>query len=62
VQQYNTLAIAWSIAGDIFSIGARYQQVTIAYLSGFIVPVPFWLIYSHTKIEFFKHINLSIIL
>ncbi|KAE9366497.1 OPT superfamily oligopeptide transporter [Stipitochalara longipes BDJ] len=62
VQQYSTLAIAWSIAGDMFSIGARYQWVTIAYLIGFIVLVPFWLIYRYTKIEFFNYINLSIIL
>lgn len=62
VQQYNTLAIAWSIAGDMFSIGARYQWVTIAYLVGFIVPVPFWLLYRKTKIQFFEYINLSIIL
>ncbi|KAI9642621.1 hypothetical protein NHQ30_009426 [Ciborinia camelliae] len=62
VQQYNTLAIAWSIAGDMFSIGARYQWVTIAYLVGFLVPVPFWLLYKKTKIEFFNYINLSIIL
>jgi hypothetical protein len=62
VQQYNTLAVAWSIAGDMFSIGARYQWVTIAYLLGFIVPVPFWVIYKYTKIRFFEYINLSIIL
>jgi hypothetical protein len=62
VQQYNTLAIAWSIAGDMFSIGARYQWVTISYLLGFIVPVPFWFAYKYTKIEFFNYINLSIIL
>ncbi|KAH6672407.1 OPT oligopeptide transporter protein-domain-containing protein [Halenospora varia] len=62
VQQYNTLAIAWSIAGDMFSVGARYQWVTISYLLGFIVPVPFWLLYRKTKIEFFNYINLSIIL
>ena len=62
VQQYNTLAIAWSIAGDMFSVGARYQWVTISYLVGFIVPVPFWLLYRYTKIEFFRYVNLGIIL
>jgi hypothetical protein len=62
VQQYNTLAIAWSMAGDMFSVGARYQWVTIAYLLGFVVPLPFWLIYRYTKIEFFNYINMSIIL
>jgi hypothetical protein len=62
VQQYNTLAIAWSIASDMFSVGARYQWVTISYLIGFIVPVPFWYLYKKTKIRFFEYINLSIIL
>jgi len=62
VQQYNTLAVAWSIAANTFSVGARYQWVTISYLLGFIVPVPFYIIYRYTKIEFFKYINLSIIL
>jgi hypothetical protein len=62
VQQYNTLAIAWSIAGQMFSIGARYQWVTISYLTGFFVPLPFWILYRYTKFEFFRYINLSIIL
>lgn len=62
VQQYNTLALAWSFASDMFSVGARYQWVTLAYLIGFIVPVPFWIIYRYTKIRFFEYINLSIIL
>jgi hypothetical protein len=30
VQQFNTLAIAWSMAKDTFSIRAKYQWVTIA--------------------------------
>ncbi|KAL1386863.1 OPT oligopeptide transporter protein-domain-containing protein [Phyllosticta capitalensis] len=62
VQQYNTLALAWSMAEHLFSVGARYQWVTISYLVGFVVPVPFWLLYKKTKIRFFEYINLSIIL
>ncbi|GAM88615.1 hypothetical protein ANO11243_066490 [Dothideomycetidae sp. 11243] len=62
IQQYNTLGIAWSVAGDMFSVGARYQWVTISYLVGFIVPVPFWLLYRYTKIEFFRYANLGMIL
>ena len=62
VQGYYTLAIAWSVAGDMFSVGARYQWVTISYLIGFIVPVPFYIIYRYTKIEFFRYTNLAIIL
>jgi len=62
VQQYNTLAVAWSIAKDMFSVGARYEWVTISYLVGFIVPVPFWLAYRYTKIELFRYLNCSLIL
>lgn len=62
VQQYNTLAIAWSIAGSMFSVGVRYQWVTIAYLVGFVVPVPFWVAYRYTGVEFFRYVNLAIIL
>ena len=62
VQQYNTLAIAWSIAAQMFSVGGRYQWVTIAYLLGFAVPVPFYLAYKYTGIRFFQYINLAIIL
>lgn len=62
VQQYNTLAIAWSIANDMFSVGAQYEWVTLAYLLGFVVPVPFWLLYRYTKIEIFRYLNFGIIL
>ena len=62
VQQYNTLAVAWSIAGDMFSVGGRYQWVTLALLLGFVVPVPFWIMYRYTRIRFFEYINPAIIL
>jgi hypothetical protein len=62
VQQFNTLAVSWSIAGDMFSIGARYQWVTIAYLLGIIAPLPLWLLYRWTKIRLFRSLDLSIIL
>ncbi|KAK7535339.1 OPT oligopeptide transporter protein-domain-containing protein [Phyllosticta citribraziliensis] len=62
VQQYNTLALAWSMAKHMFSVGARYQWVTISYLIGFVVPFPLWLLYRKTKIRFFQSVNLSIIL
>lgn len=62
VQQYNTLAIAWSMAADMFSIGARYEWVTISYFLGFLAPLPFWLLHRYTKKEIFEYFNLSIIL
>ena len=62
IQQFNTLAIAWSIAGDMFSIGGRYQWVTISYLLGFFVPFPFYIANKFYPHKFFTYINLSIIL
>jgi len=62
VQQFNTLAVAWSIAKHTFSIGTKYQFVTIAYLIGFVIPIPLWLanrFYPHAA---FRYINTSIIL
>jgi hypothetical protein len=62
VQQFNSLAISWSMASDIFSIGGKYQWVTIAYLIGFVVPLPCYLLYKFWKpYEIFKMVNLSII-
>ncbi|PWY87384.1 OPT superfamily oligopeptide transporter [Aspergillus heteromorphus CBS 117.55] len=59
---FNSLAIAWSIAKDMFSIGGRYQWVTISYLVGFIVPVPFWLAHRYYPSPIFSYLNTSIIL
>ncbi|KAF5655389.1 peptide transporter [Fusarium sp. NRRL 25303] len=63
VQQFNTLAIAWSIAPKMFSIGARYEWVTIAYLIGFAAPLPFY--FAHRffpHIRLFSYLNIPIIL
>ncbi|KAH0360275.1 OPT superfamily oligopeptide transporter, partial [Aureobasidium melanogenum] len=62
VQQFNTLAIAWSMPAELFSVGGRYEWVTLSYLIGFIVPVPFWLAYRYTKHPFFRYMNVSMIL
>ncbi|RFU31628.1 hypothetical protein B7463_g4723, partial [Scytalidium lignicola] len=62
VQQFNTLAISWSIASKMFSIGSKYQWVTIAYLLGFIAPVPFWLMNRFFPHPAWRYINTSIIL
>ncbi|KAH0161210.1 OPT superfamily oligopeptide transporter, partial [Aureobasidium melanogenum] len=62
VQQFNTLAIAWSMPAELFSVGGRYEWVTLSYLIGFVVPVPFWLAYRYTKHPVFKYLNMSIIL
>ncbi|PON30062.1 hypothetical protein TGAM01_v201429 [Trichoderma gamsii] len=62
VQGYNTLAVAWSLAKNMFSVGSQYQWVTLSYLIGFAAPIPFWLAWKLTKFEFFRDINTSIII
>ncbi|GAB7352500.1 hypothetical protein MBLNU459_g2902t1 [Dothideomycetes sp. NU459] len=62
VQQYNTLAIAWSIASDMFSVGAKYEWVTLSYLWGFLVPLPMYFAYRWTKWWPFAYFNSSMIL
>lgn len=43
VQQFNSQAIAWGgLAKDLFSVGSRYQWVTLAFIFGFFVPLPFY--------------------
>ncbi|KAF2398970.1 oligopeptide transporter [Trichodelitschia bisporula] len=46
VQSYNSQAIAWGgLAKELFSVGGRYQWVTLAFIIGFFVPLPFWLLH-----------------
>jgi OPT family oligopeptide transporter len=42
LQQYNSLAVAWSLANDMFSVGGRYQWVTLSFLLGFLAPLPLY--------------------
>jgi len=63
IQIFNTLAISWSIADKMYSIGAQYQWVTIAFLLGFVVPLPFYFAYKYFRPwRVFSYINTSIIL
>ncbi|KAK5112776.1 hypothetical protein LTR62_003874 [Meristemomyces frigidus] len=62
IQQFNTLALAWSIAPDMFSVGARYQWVTLSFLVGFVAPLPLYFAYRYTGWWGFRYINTSIIL
>src|SRR3569833_3281204 len=53
VQQFNMFSLAWSMPQKMFSVGARYEWVTLAYLLGFIVPLPFWYLYWLSLFRFF---------
>lgn len=63
VQTYNSQAIAWGgFASKLFSVGGRYQWVTLAFLVGFAAPVPLWLAHKRwPKIRIFSYLNTSII-
>jgi hypothetical protein len=50
------------MASDIFSVGGKYQWVTIAFLFGFLAPLPLWLANRYFPHPFFRYINTSIIL
>jgi hypothetical protein len=54
--------VSWSIAPKMFSIGARYEWVSAAFLVGFIIPLPFYFMHKffpHQRI--WSYLNLSII-
>ncbi|KAI5237529.1 OPT superfamily oligopeptide transporter [Aureobasidium subglaciale] len=62
IQQFNTLAIAWSIASRMFSVGSRYEWVTLSYFIGFLVPIPTYIAYRLTGNKNWGYLNPSIIL
>ncbi|KAF2401938.1 OPT superfamily oligopeptide transporter [Trichodelitschia bisporula] len=44
VQSFNSQAVMWGgLAKSLFSVGQRYQWITLAFLIGFLLPIPFWL-------------------
>lgn len=62
IQYFNSQAIAWAIAPKIFSIGAKYQWVTIGYLIGFFVPLPLYLMHRFFPTQrIWSYLNTSII-
>jgi len=62
IQYFNSQAISWSIAPHMFSIGARYQFVTIGYFFGFFAPLPLYLLHRFfPEKRIFSYFNTSII-
>ncbi|KAK6410443.1 hypothetical protein LTR81_015338 [Elasticomyces elasticus] len=62
IQTFNSAAITWSIAPHLYSIGQRYEWCTIAYLLGFLAPIPMYVMYRWTGSKRWAYINPSIIL
>lgn len=54
--------IAWgALAKDMFSIGARYQWVSLAVLVRFLLPIPFYLLHRQFPKCGFNHINTAVL-
>ncbi|TLD29496.1 putative phospholipid-transporting ATPase [Venturia nashicola] len=48
LQKHNSAAITWGgLASKLYSAGARYQWVSLGFLLGTIIPLPFWLIHKY---------------
>src|SRR6201992_4031867 len=48
LQTHNAAAVTWGgLAQKMYGIGARYQIVSIGFLVGIILPIPFWLAHKY---------------
>jgi hypothetical protein len=46
-QAFNSLAVAWGgLFHELFSVGGTYQWMTLIFIPGFFVPIPFWLLHK----------------
>lgn len=62
IQTFNSQAIAWGgLASKLFSIGGRYQWVTLAFLIGFVIPLPFYLAHKKWSKAGYDYWNFAII-
>ncbi|RDW59135.1 hypothetical protein BP5796_12059 [Coleophoma crateriformis] len=62
VQTINSNGIAWALGPEMFSFGQRYQWVSAAYLFGFLLPVPFYIMHKiFPKQWIWSYLNMSII-
>lgn len=62
VQSYNSNAIAWGgLAKDLFSSGARFQWLAWAFLIGFLIPFPTYILHRLFPKAGWGYWNLAII-
>ncbi|KAI9469044.1 MAG: OPT family small oligopeptide transporter [Benjaminiella poitrasii] len=64
-QTINSAAITWGAIGpmNMFGPGSNYYIVLWAFLIGFLLPVPCWLLHRYyPKTKFFRHVNTPMIL
>lgn len=60
-QTFNSQAITWALASELFSVGKPYFWVPIAFVLGFVLPVPLWLLHRRFPKYRFDYINIPVI-
>ncbi|CAO0800669.1 unnamed protein product [Mucor circinelloides] len=63
-QTINSAAITWGAIGplNMFGPGTDYSIILWAFLIGFMLPVPFWLLHRHYPKIGFKYVNIPMVL
>lgn len=63
-QTINSAAITWGAIGpmNMFGPGSQYYIILWAFLIGFILPVPFWLLHRRFPSVGYKYVNMPMIL
>lgn len=61
-QAFNSLAVAWGgLSHELFSVGKTYQWLTLIFLPGFLVPIPFYLLHKKYPKLGLNNINMAVI-
>jgi hypothetical protein len=62
-QSFNSLSVTWGgLSHELFSVGGVYQWMTLIFIPGFFVPVPFWLLHKKYPKLGLNNINTAIII
>lgn len=62
-QQFNAQAVVWGgLPHQMFSVGGKYQWVTLATLFGFVAPLPFFFLHRRYPKLGLHHVNTAVIL
>ena len=62
-QAFNSLAVTWGgLSHELFSVGGRYQMLTLIFIPGFFVPIPFWLLHKKYPKLGLNNLNMAVII
>jgi hypothetical protein len=62
-QAFNSLSVTWGgLSHELFSVGGRYQWMTLIFIPGFFVPIPFWFLHKKYPNLGLDKINTAVII